>query len=156
MKTRILGLDPGIKNIGLALYLQDTQEIEFTEQQEAKSLLEYSALFSCVLKELLPHQVVCEKPFSVKEIAGLNYNLTEIIAVQRLECERLNIPWIYVSPTFVKKQFTGNGRADKNDIQREVIAKFDRKFKSTHINDAIAIAVSWADKHNAGIELHYR
>ncbi len=140
---RRLGVDTGSKNIGVALYDSNNNIIEYQAEWNPTS---YSTLYDD-WKEFLLNQVIdkiiFEKPFYTTNTLPNGYKVIETIGILKLGCSSFGIPYYNMSPASVKKRFTGNGKASKDDIKAEVVKRFKLNLKSTHINDAIAIAVGW-------------
>ena len=51
-----------------------------------------------------------------------------------------NIPFKFVNPSTFKKLFTGDGRAQKEDIQRLIKTKYDLEFDDDNQADAFGLA----------------
>lgn len=142
----ILGIDTGIVHIGIALCDIDNHAVLYMEEHSAETgnLCDYFKYFANLVDRLNPQRIVFEQPFQNQNvIKGKKYGISEIIAIQKLVAEFKNIPMLGLSPSTVKKRFTGNGVASKEEIKDKVIAEFNIDQDSTHINDAIAIAFSY-------------
>lgn len=143
---RILGIDTGKNNIGLAIYNTTLANITNYEEHEAKTLAIYYPIFKARLSVWSPDVVVFEKPFFTARTLGKNIKTLETIGIQKLACEELGILYSSSEPSHVKKCFTGDGRADKQYVIELVNTKFSLNLVSSHVADACAIAYSyWLD-----------
>jgi Holliday junction resolvasome RuvABC endonuclease subunit len=87
--------------------------------------------------------VVVEKPH-----AGQFFNATRklfgMLAVIELYCEQTGCPFHVVSPTSIKKAWTGSGRASKADMKKAAIAR-GLAVKNNNEIDAIALWYYWME-----------
>lgn len=143
----IVGVDTGSKNIGIALYGTKTKELIKYEEWNPMNLFDLFASFGEFIYGNNVDRILFEKPFYTSATLPRGYHVIESIGVMRLACQRFSKPYEDVSPNTAKKRFTGSGKATKEDIHQAVITRFGVDSKSTHLNDAIAICVGWAD-HN--------
>lgn len=137
---RILGIDPGVNNIGLCLYdTHDYTKIK-TYVWEFKSYCKTLMQLSAIMYD--QQAIAIEKPFFTAATLPNNVKTLEFIGLTKLAAERNDLlDKIYeYSPATIKKEFTGNGKATKKDIIKEVKRKFNLEPKATHDADAIAIA----------------
>lgn len=78
---------------------------------------------------------------------GMVFNIGELGGAFKIACQRHRTPFISPSPTQVKKFITGNGRAEKEEVEEEV--RKDYGFKLKHGNkkerldlyDAASVAI---------------
>lgn len=141
----ILGIDPGVQNMGLAYLNTKTKLIDRNFVYEWKN--SYRKLLSGLLAELGGvTEVAIEKPFFTALTLANNIRTLEVIGIIKLAIETynsINTRQIHIteySPATIKKEFTGSGKAKKEDIIKEVKNKFGIELKTTHEADAIAIA----------------
>lgn len=137
----ILGIDPGVNNIGIAVINFTSFKIKkhdcITWSGKYVTVLDY---FTDLLTKYAISSVGIEKPFFTPQTLPKNIRTLEIIGIIKMLCELENKPIIDYSPATIKKVFTGDGRASKEDIIVEVETKFQCKDINNHTADAIAIA----------------
>jgi Holliday junction resolvasome RuvABC endonuclease subunit len=136
----VLGIDSGVKHIGIAVFNPETQEPVYCEEQKFVSYSSYYTLFSKFMGAWDIQSVYIEKPFFTPQTIGKNTVTLELIGIQKLICDQLGVPAFPLSPKSIKKEFTGNGNAKKEQVIEAVRSRFELSVKSTHIADAIAIA----------------
>lgn len=158
-KKIILGIDPGIERVGIAILQKDPN-------RKPKEVLLYSecfktnktlptekrlALIYSKIKDLLlaykPDILAIEKIFFT-----VNQKTAIIVAQARgtilAAAGEYNVDIIELSPTEIKESITGNGRANKEDILRmvpKIITLPDNATQDDEL-DAIAIALSASSK----------
>lgn len=158
----IIGIDPGVSNIGIAGLREDGTEVLYAEQWTVKlpENTGYCTLFDSFYA-LLEHleeieSISCislEKPFFTALTLGNNSRTLEIIGIMKLvsytfeqSCDR-SIPLVLYSPSSIKKTTAGFGKANKQDIAIAVNKLFPAaKLSTTHIADAIACAYTHFNK----------
>jgi len=155
--SRILALDPGTKEMGIAL-LDDGKLIYYgvkvikNRKSPHENLEEGRKTVLRLIKDFKPQVLVVEKAFFAnnRNISLLNVFVDEIRAIGR----RKKLRVIGYAPSTVKKYICGNGRASKKEVARVVVAKYpelkvyltqDRAWKERyHQNmfDAIALGMT--------------
>ncbi|MGL5923698.1 crossover junction endodeoxyribonuclease RuvC [Chroococcidiopsis sp.] len=136
----VLGIDSGVKHIGLSVFDPERQEPVYCVEQKFVSYSSYYTLFCDFITEWNPQAVYIEKPFFTAKTIGKNTVTLELIGIQKLVCDQRKIPAFPLSPKAIKKEFTGNGNAKKEQVIDAVRSRFELSVKSSHIADAIAIA----------------
>lgn len=151
---RILGVDPGLANMGLAViqinqnkkhsYIKSFTVKTSTKLNIAKRLdILYSSIKSLIIdfniKELAIEQtLVNNNPHSSIDLAMAK-------AVVLLASNHLGINFFEFSPTTIKKRLTGSGIAKKEQIYKMIKYYIDFSFLeeniTSHESDAIAIAL---------------
>ena len=154
--SRILALDPGTKEMGIAL-LDDGKLIYYgvkvikNRKSPHENLEEGRKAVLRLIKDFKPQVLVVEKAFFAnnRNISLLNVFVDEIRAIGR----RKKLRVIGYAPSTVKKYICGNGRASKKEVARVVVAKYpelkvyltqDRAWKEEyHQNmfDAVALGI---------------
>jgi Holliday junction resolvasome RuvABC endonuclease subunit len=85
--------------------------------------------------------VVAEKPH-----AGQFFNavrkLFGLLAVAELYCEQVGCPFHLVSPTPIKKFWTGSGKANKAAMKAATVER-GLKISNHNVNDAFALCYYW-------------
>ena len=123
---KIIGIDPGLATVGIGIVeADDPQTIEpldwFTIETKAglpihERLLEISDDLSELLEEEKPDLVVVEKIFfSVNEKTALDVAQARGVILQCIADQE--IPLMEITPMQLKQCITGDGSADKRQIQ---------------------------------------
>jgi crossover junction endodeoxyribonuclease RuvC len=154
--TRILAIDPGTREMGVAL-LQDRELIYHGVKTIKKGLTPHEKLKKGrktvlrLITDFKPDVLVVENTFFVsnKNAALLNVFADEIKTIGK----RKGLRVVSFAPNTVKKSICGNGRASKAEVARVVISRFpelkvfltqDRAWKERyHQNmfDAVALGM---------------
>lgn len=153
MFVSVLGIDPGLTRCGYGLVRQGpNRALEFsragifaTSPQEKISdrLAEMHKDIAALIEEISPDEIAIERVFfqsnvstamSVAQVSGLVHS----IAASR------SIPVFEYSPTQVKSSITGDGKADKIQVQTMVTKLLGLKKvpKPADAADALAIAMT--------------
>ena len=158
-RTIILGIDPGIERVGIAILAKDKDsnpkeklihsECFFTDKKletHKRLTLIYDHITN-VIHEFKPDIASVEKIFF-----ATNAKTAVIVAEARgailsaLGKEDVNV--MELSPTEIKESITGNGRASKDDIKRmlpKIIELIHSKSQDDEL-DAIASALAASSK----------
>ena len=153
MFARILGIDPGLTRCGYGLInVQDRRVVTFQangvlttpkENTPADRLKEIHLDLSLVVNEMKPDVIAIEKVFfqnnvstaiSVAQVSGIVHSLASSLA----------IPVFEYTPTQIKSAITGDGKADKKQIQEMVVRMLNLKRtpEPADAADALAIALT--------------
>lgn len=158
---RILGIDPGLATIGLGLIEasnnQKVQALEWLTIETAPTLnfadrlAEIAHDLAAYLAENQPDLVVIEKLyFSVNEKTALDVAHARGVIVATVAQKR--IPILEPTPPQLKSCITGDGNADKKQMQRMVVTLFhlDEIPTPDDAADALALAAygAFQGKHS--------
>lgn len=143
---RLLGIDTGSKHIGFARFNSHLNNITYHKEVNPTSLSDLMLQLEDPHFSIKIDSVIFEKPFFTGATLPRSYGVIESIGVMKYFFEKQGIPYYEFSPKSAKKWFTGSGKATKEDIIARVKADYNIDVKSTHINDAVAIAVGWYNK----------
>ncbi len=153
MFVSILGIDPGLTRCGYGVInLGDGGQISFVkagilstspQAQVSARLAEINADLLELIKEIKPQAIAIERvifnsnvstAMSVAQVSGLVHSIAA----------NFSIPVIEYSPTEVKKTITGDGRADKQAIQKMVVNLLALAKMPSPVDaaDALAIAIT--------------
>lgn len=128
-EMKILGVDPGLRICGYALFevnhqgekLLEAGVIRSGEKDElGKRLDKISQDFTELLDELQPDMVALEKLYSHYKHPRTAILMGHARGVILQKCAEKGIEVKNFSATRIKKSITGNGRASKEQIQRAV------------------------------------
>ena len=154
--NRILAIDPGTRHMGVALL--DGGRLVYHGVKNISGggsphdrLIEARRLVLRLIRDFRPNVLAIEKAFFAnnRNVALLNVFVDDIRAIAR----RKKLTVVGFAPSTVKKWICGNGRANKRQVARVVVAKYpqlgvymtqDRKWKERyHQNmfDAVAIGM---------------
>lgn len=157
---RILGIDPGYGRLGFGLIDRvgmDLVSIEFgTLTTDAKDRMEVRlAQIYDKVKELVdrfaPDCIASERQiFSSNKTTGLD--VSKALGVVMLACAHCDLPWIDYTPAEVKQAVTGNGSADKKQVQFMVarLLSLQGSVLGDDASDALAIAICHAQRERIG------
>jgi crossover junction endodeoxyribonuclease RuvC len=149
-----VGIDPGLASTGVGIVRGNKRYIEsysfgtiYTSPKlsiaERLNII-YSELHDFLLKEK-PDFVIIEDIFSVKKYPKSGIFLGKASGVILLAAQRIeqDIKIIEVPAKEAKQILTGNGNADKNQLERSVriFLNAQDKIKPSHASDALALAL---------------
>lgn len=144
---RILGIDPGTRNMAVAMLKTDTLKIDYHNVFCWDK--NYQKAFNA-LKELTSQVevVAIEKQFFTGVTLRNNITTLELIGIAKLASaypNHYNKPSLVVeySPKEIKKEVVGSGNASKEDIINKVKEVFGFTPPTNHEADAIAIAYTY-------------
>lgn len=153
----ILGIDPGSTRVGYGLIKKEKNELtliksgllKIKSHDKAQRLLEIDKDFSSLLKKYKPELVVLEKFFFMKNMKTA-LEVAQSRGVLTLSAVKHKISLLEFSPSEIKINVTGYGRADKKAIAKMVakILKIPEIKQIDDITDAIAAAITGANYHN--------
>lgn len=158
----ILGIDPGTATTGYGLIDASEKGIEAIDfglietckgGDFGKRLIDIHKQLDNVIKKLNPDVIAMEKLFFATNIKTAT-NVGRAMGVIVFTCAKRKIEVIEYAPGTIKKLITGNGRADKKDIQKSLRNVFGAKIRSrnhkkTHFdNSADGLAVALCHAYN--------
>jgi len=158
----ILGIDPGTATTGYGLIdasrksisVLDFGLIETDKNGDfGKRLININIQLNGILKKLNPDVVAMEKLFFATNVKTA-MTVGRAMGVIVFTCAKNKKEVIEYAPGTIKKQITGNGRADKKDIQKSLRKLLGAKVRSrvhkkTHFdNSADALAVALCHAYN--------
>ncbi len=149
----VLSLDSGIERTGYAVFEKDSSEYSYitcgivlTSKKDTLPTRLHS------LATQLEDIISLHKPnIMIVEQLFFNTNAKTAITVAQaqgasmLTAARHNIPVEFLSPLTVKQVVTGDGRADKKQIQKmlEFSIKFEEKPETDDVYDAVACGLAY-------------
>jgi len=156
----ILGIDPGTATTGYGLIDASEKGIEALDfglietskdGDFGKRLIDIHNQLDFIIKKLNPDIIAMEKLFFATNVKTAT-NVGRAMGVIIFTCAKRKIDVIEYAPGTIKKQITGNGRADKKDIQRSLRNIFGARIRSknhkkTHFDnaaDGLAVALCHA------------
>lgn len=158
MFMRVLGIDPGTARIGWAVIEKQEQKVILgshgcittpqgqsyetrldTVYQEISRLIDLHAPESIAVEQLY---------FSTNAKTAIT--VAQARGVILLACVHQHIPVVSYGPLTVKQTVTGDGKADKKQVERMVVRtlKLATAPKPDDVTDAVAIALTHAYTHH--------
>jgi len=149
----IIGIDPGIVNIGIALIrvTEKNREIVLTKTLRPTKIVpdnleETYNYFQSLCSTYPIDYCSYEKPWQNNKSPTGEY-LYYLLGVIKLVMQLNKIKMSCYPPTTLKKEFLGNGRGKKEDIKQRVIELYGTAGSSNHVDDAIALVEVFIKKH---------
>jgi len=146
----ILGIDPALNNTGIAilqvknnsLYVIHLTTIkQKTDEQISQKLLFLHQQLQLIIDLYKPNQVAIEETF-VNNNPLSSLKLGQARGAIMLTIAINNLPITQYTPTHIKKTVTGNGKADKLQLQKMLnLLLPQQNFSSNDESDALAIAI---------------
>jgi crossover junction endodeoxyribonuclease RuvC len=151
---RILGIDPGVATTGWSIvdFDNDIKVVDFgviltsKELSQPERLLEISSDLKNIINKYKPQKAGIEL-LLFNNNAKTAMIVGEARGVILLELQLANLEITQLTPPQVKSSVTGNGRADKKQVQENVkrICKLEELPKPDDAADAIAVAIGCFD-----------
>ena len=156
--TRIIGLDPGLRNTGWGIievegtrltYVADGAVHSDAEAPLAQRLLQIHEQVLAVLKAFTPDEAAVEETF-VNTDARATLKLGQARGAVMLAPAMLQIPVAEYAPNSVKKSVVGVGHAEKAQVKHMVKVLLPKaQMKTADSTDALAIAICHAHHRGA-------
>jgi crossover junction endodeoxyribonuclease RuvC len=150
--VRVLGIDPGLNNVGFAiLESAKNNSISYirsgvikTSPKDNLSIRLYQ-IFSSLDEVISSHDldIVCIEEVFINMNAKSSMLLSFARGAILTSIGKYNLQTLELAPNFIKKTVVGSGRADKMQIQKMISMILpSAKYSSADEADAIAIAYS--------------
>jgi len=149
---KCIGIDPGLADTGVGVVTGFGFDIDcysFGAIQTSKSVsmserldMIFSKLLT-VLKDEKPDLMVVEEVYSLEKFPKSGIMLGKVTGVILLAGFRSGVPVVEISVREAKKILTGNGNADKDQLEKAVrhLLGHPERIKPDHASDALALAV---------------
>ena len=149
---KIVGIDPGLAATGVGIVYGTRSRVEgyaygsiHTSKQNAlPARLDhiFNKLFQVLEKEK-PHLLVVEDVFSLRQYPKSGITLGQVSGVVMLAGFRTGIPVKEIPVREAKQALTGNGNADKNQLEKAVreFIKAKTPIRPFHASDALGLAL---------------
>ncbi len=149
---RILGIDPGLTRCGIGIIDTDNgRRVEFVNVDVARSdpqlppaqrLLLIDNKIEEVMRIFHPEIVAIERVFAQENVRTV-MSTAQVSGIVMLAAARRSLPVFLHSPSEVKAAVTGNGAADKKQVQIMVqkILHLEKLPRPKDAADALAIAI---------------
>lgn len=148
----VLGIDPGLKNIGFAVVEQSKsgcKPIEYgvivtdsAEKKEKRLLFIYEELMKIVAK-FRPDEAAMEALYFARNVTSA-LSVAEAKGVIALAAAKNDIPLSEYKPNEIKKAVSGSANADKKTVEKYVrlLLHIKEEIKVDHTSDALACALT--------------
>jgi len=149
---KCIGIDPGLADTGVGVVTGlgfDIDSYSFGAIQTSKSLplperldMIFSKLLT-VLKDEKPDLMIVEDVFSLEKFPKSGITLGKVTGVILLAGFRSGVPVVEIPVREAKKILTGNGNANKDQLEKAVrhLLSHPEKIQPNHASDALALAV---------------
>jgi crossover junction endodeoxyribonuclease RuvC len=155
---KVVGIDPGLAGTGIGVVQGNSKQIcaySFgsisTDAQDPVSLrlhIIYSKILD-FLREQQPDHVVIEDIYSLEKYPGSGIMLGKVSGVILVAAFKAGLDAEEIPVREVKKIISGNGRADKFQMERAVrhLLNHDGKIRPFHASDALGLALTGYYRH---------
>jgi crossover junction endodeoxyribonuclease RuvC len=148
----LLGIDPGLRVTGYGVLSAEAGKIAVVEAGVVRStdgrpmekrLLELFTGIAEVIEEFRPHSIGVEQLYAAYRHPRTAILMGHARGAVFLAAARAGVPVVSYTPARIKKNLTGNGRADKSQMQRAVQAalKLRELPRPPDVADALAAAL---------------
>ena len=152
-KMKIVGIDPGLAGTGIGVILgQGANILEYSfgsisTSPEASHPARLDVIYTktnAFLAQQRPDLVVIEDIYSLEKYPGSGIMLGKVSGVLLLAAFKAGAEIREVAVREVKKVITGNGRADKYQVERSVRNLLDHQdpIRPFHASDALGLALT--------------
>ncbi len=157
---RILGIDPGLANTGWGIVDFDGQKFRpvsygtvntlSTDRLEHRVSVIAENVLKIALENNVEHLSIEDIFFAKNEVSAIG--VAKVIGAVCFAMHTADIPVSVFTPLQIKMAITGNGRADKFQVQEmcRILMNLDKIPRPDHAADALAAAVCFG---NTGITL---
>lgn len=150
----ILGLDPGLANLGYGLIKENKNNLEIIKAgtikttatlNNAERLLIIHRELTKIIKKYQPDKIASEELFFCKNVKTA-LTVGQVIGVILLIAGQTRLPLFQFTPLEIKQALTTYGKADKKQLALMVklLLKLDKIHLPSHATDALACAICCA------------
>ena len=159
--VKIIGIDPGLADTGIGIVIGEglrVKEYSYGTVSTSKhaSLPDrlakiYSRLYT-ILNEEKPQQMIVEEVFSLSQYPKSGITLGKVTGVVLLAGHQCGVPVAEVSVRAAKQILTGNGNADKAQLEKAVRRKLklQEPIRPDHASDAMGLALIGLYRYKEG------
>lgn len=149
---KIIGIDPGLAATGIGIVTGSGHRIDdfsYGSIQTKKGIVLANRL-DCIFSKLLelldgetPELMVIEDIFSLSRYPKSGITLGQVSGIIQLAAARTNIPTVEIPVRETKKILTGNGSANKHQLEKAVrhVLNLSAPIRPYHASDALALAL---------------
>lgn len=153
---KVLGIDPGISNCGVAVVAREGSQFQVltsstlrTDKQlgRGKRLFLLSGEIEVMIQDYKIELVAIEQVFFGKNVSAA-MDTESVIATAELVAYREGVPSILLTPQLIKSATGLGGKASKRQVKIMMSKLTGSKFKTHHQADAVACAIAGLLRHN--------
>jgi len=148
----ILAIDVGLANVGFAIFNCDSSQATYIKSGSfhtknnkpvEKRLADIYTFFNHLIEDNTINTLAVERP--VFQGKHLNHDVVKSEAIFMILAGLNNLSYYPYSSTEVKKTLTGDGKADKQQVESGVFKYLNKTydFKNDHESDAVAIGITF-------------
>ena len=160
-RRRVIGIDPGTQTLGYGVVDVFGNRVEAVEFGALKLTGSHPERLHCIHSELRTAiERLTPQCFAIEEVyQGRSFQsilkLGQARGVALLVAQQHRLAISEFTPAEVKKTVTGNGRADKVQVQRMVarLLRLDQLPEPTDVTDALAVAYCCAEELGRAMRL---
>jgi crossover junction endodeoxyribonuclease RuvC len=149
---KIIGIDPGLAETGIGIVWGKGVRIDgyahgtiYTQKSDSsgKRLEKIYTKLIKVLEDEAPNLMLVEDVFSLTKYPKSGIYLGKVVGVVLLAGSQKNIPSVEVPVREVKQVLTGNGNADKKQVEMSVRHHLNATapLRPFHVSDALGLAL---------------
>ena len=150
---KVVGIDPGLAGTGVGVIQGEDARVSgysfgsINSEKKDPTCLRLNTIYSRVfdfLKSENPDLVVIEDIYSLEKYPKSGIMLGKVVGVLLLASYKAGLKIEEVSVREVKRVVSGNGNADKHQVEKAVrnILHHEQQIKPFHASDALALALT--------------
>lgn len=150
---KVVGIDPGLAGTGIGVIQGDIKDIcgysfgSIATNSKDSIHFRLHTIYSKILaflSEQKPDYVVIEDIYSLEKYPGSGIMLGKVSGVLLLASYQAGLDVVEISVKEAKKIVSGNGSADKHQMERAVrhLLKHDGQIRPFHASDALGLALT--------------
>lgn len=159
--VKIIGIDPGLADTGIGIVTGEGLKVKGYSYGTVSTskhtplpgrLAEIYSRLHALLIEEKPHQMIVEEVFSLNQYPKSGIVLGKVTGVILLAGHQCGVPVAEVSVRAAKQILTGNGNADKAQLEKAVRQKLKIKkpIRPDHASDALGLALIGLYRYKEG------
>ncbi len=145
----ILGIDPGLANLGWAVMRDENSLIDFgcivtdSKWQSSRRLAEIDEKVGRLIDRFEVEELALEKLYFAKNVKSAS-KVSEVIGVIKNCGQGRGVAVFEYTPLQIKMSLVGYGRADKSQVEYMVKNFLSREeaIRPSHASDAVAVALT--------------
>ncbi len=150
---KVVGIDPGLAGTGIGIVFGEGKDIQgysfgsISTQTKDSIQFRLNTIYSKTLEFLCdqkPDMVVIEAIYSLEKYPGSGIMLGKVSGVLLVAAYKAGVTVEEIPVREVKKIISGNGSADKHQLERSVrnLLKHEEPIRPFHASDALALALA--------------